>query len=447
MARGLDYEKGLERLRSILRQQVPSHLHEFYTLEARLLENLKDELCVPSATRRSERVQIVAMLNDLTTRSGLAVSFNDLCRGENAGDTAVQGEETGGVAHPECKTQVELEAPTGAVALDSLFYVNRGADSRLLKQLQRSGTFTIIHGAPQTGKTSLLFRGIDYAKKQDALVVFVSFQEEITSSLCNNIDSFLRSLAHQIAGKSVVVERTQIGHSTVDSMWENPFDPKVKMTRFVEGMLRDVDGGVILAMDEADILFKKQFYTDFLGLLRAWHNKRARDNLWKNLSIVITISTYPSLLIDDISQSPLNVGLVIRLEDFSEAQVLALNQRHGSPLRSAEISGAMELLGGHPCLIRQALYTLVEEDMKWSNLVAVANEKEGPFGQHLHDYLDLLYGDPSLEEAMRSVVVEGTCSDHKAFLRLSAAGLVRRSGRKVICRCGLYQRFFENWLR
>lgn len=85
MAGDFDYKKGLKQLKVLLRQQELLYLDEFYVLEARLLENLKAERVYgPTEAASSSRARIIAVLNDLTSRADLGVSFNDLCMEEGA---------------------------------------------------------------------------------------------------------------------------------------------------------------------------------------------------------------------------------------------------------------------------------------------------------------------------------------------------------------------------
>jgi hypothetical protein len=76
-----DYEHGLRRLQDLITEGAPTLLSEFHTLEARLLDNLRDErLYGGTETSRAERARVVDALNDLARRAGLSPSFNDLCR-------------------------------------------------------------------------------------------------------------------------------------------------------------------------------------------------------------------------------------------------------------------------------------------------------------------------------------------------------------------------------
>jgi hypothetical protein len=331
-----------------------------------------------------------------------------------------------------------LEVPTGVVPLDSPFYVRRWADEQLEGQLAQSGTITTVRGSRQAGKTSLLARGIAYAQERGLLVISLDFQELLEGADLLELDRFLKYLAYAIA------DRAAIPAADIESKWARPLSAKARMTRFMEGeILQSVSTPVVLVLDEADMLFDTSFYGDFFGLLRSWHNRRATDPLWEKLSIVMAISTHPSLLIDDVNQSPFNVGLTIDLEDLDEEQVCFLNGKHDQPLWREDVPKVMALLGGQPFLIRQALYTLVTEKKTWPQLEPVIDKEDGPFGSHLRYYLGLLQGDAELWEAMRQVVFERKCPDTRELLRLEAAGLVREcEDGRCVCRYGLYARFF-----
>jgi hypothetical protein len=201
-------------------------------------------------------------------------------------------------------------------------------------------------------------------------------------------------------------------------------------------------------MDEGDYLLQTPFYQDFFGLVRSWHNRRAQYEAWEKLNLVMVISTEPYLLIDDISQSPFNVGLKLELSDFSEAQVRGLNLQHGTPLPERDLPQLMTLLNGHPYLTRKALYTLVmeHERLTWSDLLRVAATDSGPFGDHLRRQRWALQDQPKLREALKQVIRSNQCSDDRALFRLLRAGLVKGSGDAYTCRCDLYQLYFKDKL-
>ena len=63
-----------------------------------------------------------------------------------------------------CIIERLLHDPSGVVKLRDTFYIERQADSFLKHEIQQAGTITIIRAPRQTGKSSLLVRGIYYGQ-------------------------------------------------------------------------------------------------------------------------------------------------------------------------------------------------------------------------------------------------------------------------------------------
>ena len=199
-------------------------------------------------------------------------------------------------------------------------------------------------------------------------------------------------------------------------------------------------------MDEADGLLQTDFYKDFFGLLRSWHNRRASRELWEKLNLVLVISTEPYLLIDDIHQSPFNVGLYLGLQDFDEEQVRNLNYRHGSPVAAEDLPGLMALLNGHPFLTRLAMYKMVTEGLLWTELSQQAPTDNGPFGDHLRHQYWIIHDKPELKNGLKDIILTQCCPDERSLFRLLQAGLIKGSGDAYTCRCDLYKLYFADKL-
>lgn len=334
----------------------------------------------------------------------------------------------------------ELEAPGGAVKLRDKFYMERDADARLKREIVKSGTTTSIRASRQTGKSSLLVRGMHHARQNGAKVVHLDMQR-VDGDFLQSHDVFLHYLAE------FIVRQLRLDLAEVEKLWRGTLGPQDKLTYLLEDyILPEMDVPIVLAMDEVDRLLQTSFHSDFFGLVRSWHNSRALDDRWNRLNIVMVISTEPYLLIADVSQSPFNVGLKLYLEDFNEAQVRDLNRRHGSPVSENDFPRLMELLNGHPYLTRKVLYTLVTERMIWAELARVAASDQGPFGDHLRHHHWLLHDQPDLKEALKQVIRDKRCINEMAFFRLLRAGLVKGSGDVCRCRCDLYRVYFEDKL-
>jgi hypothetical protein len=181
-------------------------------------------------------------------------------------------------------------------------------------------------------------------------------------------------------------------------------------------------------------------------MLRSWHNSRLTGSIWKKLDLALVTSTEPYQLIENLNQSPFNVGEVIELTDFTTVQVSELNHRYGLPLTPDQEHQLLALLGGHPYLVRRALYQVASQRISAIDLFVQATEDRGPFGDHLRYHLFRLQGKTDLIEGLRQVIHYNTCPDERVFFRLQGAGLVRREGRAVLPRCQLYAAYFRERL-
>ena len=259
-------------------------------------------------------------------------------------------------------------------------------------------------------------------------------------SKLQNLDTLLRYLADVISLKLKTSE-------SPDRYWATALGPTDKLSEFLESeVLAQAAAPFVLALDEVDRVFDHpEYYVEFFGLMRSWHNKRAFEEAWNNLNLVLAYSTESSLMIPDQNQSPFNVGEPLESIDFTKAQVTELNHRHGSPLAAAaEIEELMTLLSGHPYLVRRALFELVKSGRTFQDLSLCAANDDGPFADHLQRYVVSLAKIPRLKAALKSVVHNGVCDTDVDFYDLRAAGLVRGHSRQSVePRCGLYQTYFR----
>jgi len=139
-------------------------------------------------------------------------------------------------------------------------------------------------------------------------------------------------------------------------------------------------------MDEVDKLFTAPFASDFFGLVRSWHNSHSTEphGPWGKLIVLIAYATEAHLFIQDLNQSPFNVGRRLELEDFNLHQFVDLNGRYGGPLKSyAEAERLHALIGGQPFLSRRALDVLATGKWDFEGLMEQGDRDDGPFSDHL----------------------------------------------------------------
>lgn len=366
--------------------------------------------------------------------------LRELFRSEDGGHLPEEGSYAPPLTEFNSEVSKELETPGGAVKLRDELYIEREADIRLRRELLKLGTTTIIRAPRQTGKTSLLIRGVDEARQEGIKIIHINMQDFMKNDL-SSLERFLRLFSEFVADELEF-------EVDLEKLWRGSLSSNVKLTRlFSRHILNGKGHRVILAIDEADRLLYADFASDFFGLIRSWHDTRSHDDRWNRLNTVLVISTEPYLLISDPSQSPFNVGHEILLKDFDRSQVWSLNQRHGSPLEASDIDQFIKLLNGQPYLTRLALYILVTENMSWPQLDNMAISPQSPFSNHLRHQHRLVTSDRDLYKTLREVVDLGRCNDERTFFRLQQAGLVTGVVHQCQCRCDLYHNYFKENLR
>ena len=331
------------------------------------------------------------------------------------------------------------ESPGGAVPLPSAFYVERLADRQARQALRRHDTTLVIHGPRQSGKSSLLVRLMQEARQAGRYVACLDMTV-FGRAVLKNADAFFRQFCSHLTDVLYLSEHR-------DEYWNPKLGNAFCCTRYIERhVLPTLDRPLLLMLDEVDVLLTTDWHSDFFSMLRSWHNHRALHPAWRQLGLVLAMSAEPWQLIDNLDVSPFNIGLSIHLTDFTTAELADLNRRHGSPLSTVMEQELITWLGGHPYLIRQALYLVASGHVIATELLAQATDDYGPFGEHLRAYWPQLYREPELMQALLQVLNSSPVEDPKHLARLSSLGLIRHEGRRVLPRCRLYAEYFRERL-
>ncbi|MCI5223887.1 MAG: hypothetical protein D3924_14745, partial [Candidatus Electrothrix sp. AR4] len=309
--------------------------------------------------------------------------------------------------------------------------------------IERRDSIVLIKGARQIGKTSLLARGLECARANDFQVVLTDFQKLSTIDL-HTLEDFYLTLGEMLAdqlGLDVFPEDT----------WKARSNPNVNFERYLCRTVLSADIQLIWAMDEVDRLFTCEFGGEVFGLFRSWHNERALNpnTPLSRLTLAIAYATEAHLFIQDINQSPFNVGTQLHLADFTLDQVADLDRRYGVPLQEGGIAlrRFYQLLGGQPYLIRRGFDELVTHKVGVDELGEKAARNEGVFGDHLRRILVMLGKDEELCAAVCGMLSGEPCPDFATFYRLRSAGVVRgESAREAELRCEIYTTYLKKHL-
>lgn len=355
--------------------------------------------------------------------------------------TTAHGTET----FQETSTQklANIPFPEGAVALSSPLYVPRArVESRCYEAIAQPGTLLRIKAPALMGKTSLVNRIVEQANQQDNNVVYLDLTSCDRSCL-SNLDKFLRRLC-AIASQQLGLDNQLSERWDTDILGSND-----NCTAYFEDyLLPAADSALVVGIDECDRLFAyPDVAEDVLGMLRSWHEKGKVSPLWQRLRLVISHATDVYIPLD-IHQSPFNAGIPIELKPFEQSQITQLAALHPLTLSAHDVQLLMDTVGGHPYLIRLALYQLSTTTETLSSLLANADSDSGLYSPHLRSQLAKLQQDPTLLSAFYQVINEGSgamLTTTQAY-KLCSTGLVRRENNGVVISCQLYQTYFSRVL-
>ncbi len=340
------------------------------------------------------------------------------------------------------RTIVPEQEPGGADPLDSPYYVERLTDLRFRDALDQQDSIVLIKGARQMGKTSLLARGLKYARDKGKKVIACDLQKN--QGNLASIENLYIGLCETIAKRLDLAVAPR-------KAWDPDFSPGDNLESFLRReVLAKTDGHLVLALDEVDLLIDRPYTNEVFGQFRSWHNERAMDpdGPWKRLTLAIVYATEAHLLITDQNQSPFNVGTKVELQDFSLQQVDELNQRYQSPLRNdGELNRFFALFNGQPYLTRRGFYDLTHENKSLGEIEAHADAEDGPYGDHLKRILFKLAGNEALKDVLRGLLHGKPIPDDMTFYRLRSAGLVTGLTTKdAKFRCAIYRSFLARHL-
>ena len=336
----------------------------------------------------------------------------------------------------------EPELPGGQVDVASQFYVERPPiEERCYQTIVQPSALIRIKAPRQMGKTSLMAKILHHGASQGYCTVPLTFQL-VDKGVFANLDKFLKWFCAYV-GRELHLP------NQLDDYWDEIFGSKVNCKDYFEKyILPQIDSPLILGLDEIDRVFQyPDIAEDFLGLLRAWHEESKRRDIWKKLRLIVVHSTEVYIPMN-INQSPFNVGLPVDLPEFNSQQIQDLAARHNLNWSEAEVEKLTAIVGGHPYLVRVALYHISRSDLTLDELKETAIADAGIYSDHLRRQLWNLEEYPELAQGMREIVAADSPVQLKAMqaFKLDSLGLVNLQGNECVPRCELYRQYFKtNW--
>jgi hypothetical protein len=334
----------------------------------------------------------------------------------------------------------EPELPEGQVKLASLFYLERPPiERKCYDEILTPGALIRIKAPRQMGKTSLMARVLQQAGAQGYQTVPLSFQLA-DGSIFADLKDFLQWFCASVSWKLGLPEQ-------LEGNWSRILGAKVNCTNYFERfILSEITSPLALGLDEVDLVFQHpEIAADFFGLLRAWHEDAKDKDLWRKLRLVVVHSTEVYIPMN-INQSPFNVGLSIELPEFQPEAVQELAQRHELRWNLAQVEQLMQMVGGHPYLVRVALYHIARGEMTLAQLLQLAPTEAGPYGDHLRRHWWNLKQHPELAAAIKQAItsIRAIQIEPMQAFKLHSMGLVHLQGNDVTLRCNLYRDYFRD---
>jgi hypothetical protein len=336
---------------------------------------------------------------------------------------------------------LEPEYPEGSVPLKSPFYIERPPiEQQCYHQVIQPSSLIRIRAPKLMGKTSLMSRILFSAAKKGYKTVHLDFDGADLTALANQrelLSWFWNSIARELKLEKQVAD------------WDDMVSLNLSCSNYFEDyLLSKINTPFVLGLDQVDKLFSyKQTAPNFFGLLRAWHEKGKNYSLWQKLRLVVTYATDAYIPLNE-KQSPFNVGMEVGLPDFTNEQILELARKHKLSWDKEQISELSAMVGGHPYLVRMAMYNSSQEDLSLREILQDASMQAGIYSKHLNYCWTMIKKDPNLFEAFKKVVKspEAIVLSPEETHDLERIGLIKSEGNKVHPRYKIYREFFQEFL-
>ncbi len=302
-----------------------------------------------------------------------------------------------------------------------------------LNYLDQPGAPVVLWGPEKFGKTWMSNYLTECVHQQDAgrcKVISINL-DTFDHGSRQDYNSFIQELALQI------VFSTGGNEDWVLDLWKMRGSVSQKLGRLMtRHILPLAESRLILALDRVDAVWGLPFKDDCFGMLRAW----AQDPRMAKLRLILAISTTPSRLIDRPTQSPFNLTPPIVLGDFTLPQVRALAAAYGLNWTDSDFQEIMELIGGHPYLVRHVMHRSVLTGGTAAR--ELISESTSLFDDFLNRYTRRLHAQPELLKGMRSLQSESASRlEPEVSIRLESAGLaVEEEPGQFRLRYRLYER-------
>ncbi|VAW33073.1 High-affnity carbon uptake protein Hat/HatR [hydrothermal vent metagenome] len=226
-------------------------------------------------------------------------------------------------------------------------YVTRPTDDELFERVL-AGELCYVLTPRQMGKSSLVARTMVRLREAQIGAVAVDLQDsgglDEETFYLNILDELRRAFQLDLA---------------VEEWWDanGRLGASLRFRRFfTDHLLPQVNGRVVIFIDEIDTMLTMPFRDNFFAAIRLLFNDRSGDPELERLTFVLLGVASPSELIADSSRTPFNIGKKINLREFepADAEPLLKGLQKAHPAQAkAILERIFYWTSGHPYLTQQ----------------------------------------------------------------------------------------------